>query len=95
MKKNIFVALVSLLSFYGFSQVPTASFTANNIRCIGVPISLTDVSTNAPTSWTWNLTGGSPSTSNVQNPNVTYSSPGNYVISLVATNGTAYRIALQ
>lgn len=98
MKKNIFITLVSLLSLYGFSQVPTASFTASNVRCIGVPISLTDASTNAPTSWTWNLTGGTPSSSNIQFPNVTYSTPGNYTIGLVATNGmgssTLYNIII-
>jgi PKD repeat protein len=67
---------------------PGPDFKADNqIVCPGIPVQFTDISLNAPTSWSWTFAGGTPSTSTLQNPIVTYSAPGDYDVVLVATNG--------
>ena len=84
-----------------FCIIPAANFSVspNDTICSGSTISVTDLSTNSPTTWSWNFnasaTGGiiaSMPTSNVQNPGaVTYSSSLNTAatvqISLVVANG--------
>ena len=62
-----------------FSATPTAVNT-------GAPVQFTDLSTNTPTSWSWTFTGGTPATSTVKNPSVTYATAGTYSVSLTATN---------
>ena len=59
---------------------------SNNAPCQGSLIGLTGSGTNTPTAYSWNLSGGSPSTSNVQNPNVVYNFPGTYKAILTVTN---------
>ena len=64
-----------------------ADFTASHRTIMaGGQVSFTDQSTQNPTSWDWTFEGGSPATSNAQNPTVTYSEPGTYAVSLKATN---------
>ncbi|MCB0585750.1 MAG: PKD domain-containing protein, partial [Phaeodactylibacter sp.] len=50
----------------------------------GLAVSLTDNSLNSPTQWLWSF--GDNSNSTEQNPQHTYSAPGNYVICLVTTS---------
>ncbi len=65
----------------------TADFSASSYGiCPGQRIQFTDESTNNPTSWQWIFPGGNPSTSNKQNPTVTYSNPGKYDVTLIASN---------
>jgi PKD repeat protein len=67
---------------------PNTNFVANVVyACPGVPIQLTDLSLHTPTSWSWDLTGGTPATSTQQNPTVTYAAAGSYAVALTATNG--------
>jgi PKD repeat protein len=47
-------------------------------------VSFTDLSTGAPTSWSWDF--GDGNTSTAQNPSHTYDTPGTYTVSLTATN---------
>ncbi len=68
-----------------------ADFTASNTSiCTGNSISFTDQTTNNPTSWTWSFPGGTPSTSTLQNPVITYNVAGTYSVTLTAgnSNGT-------
>ncbi|MEZ4977937.1 MAG: PKD domain-containing protein [Chitinophagales bacterium] len=66
---------------------PVANFTANATSvCAGTQVSFTNSSTNSPTSYAWSFPGGTPSTSTVANPTVTYNTPGTYTVSLTATN---------
>lgn len=66
---------------------PVASFTSNATTiCAGTSVTYSDQSTNSPAAWAWTFQGGNPSTSNVQNPVVTYNAVGTYSVSLVATN---------
>jgi PKD repeat protein len=70
------------------AAAPVAAFTSSSSSsCTGQSITLTDNSTNSPTSWAWTMTGGTPASSTSQNPTVSYSSAGTYTVSLVATNG--------
>ncbi len=69
--------------------VPLASFsTTGNSFCQNSPITFTDFSTNSPSSWSWNFGDGGTSTQ--QNPQHTYSNPGNYTVNLIVTNATGF-----
>ncbi len=65
---------------------PTANFSY--VQQNGTyAVQFTDLSTNSPSSWSWNFGDGSP-LSTVQNPLHTYSAAGPYSVSLTATNGS-------
>ncbi len=67
---------------------PTASFNIVSPVCTGATVSLNDLSTNTPTAWVWTMTGGVPPASASQNTSTSYSAPGIYTITLVASNGS-------
>lgn len=73
------------------TNAPNADFTWSNggfSICAGDCVDLTDLSTNNPTSWNWNLPGASTTSSILQNPtNICYPNAGTFGISLTATNG--------
>ncbi len=71
---------------YTASIAPTANFNYSASGCVGVAMTFTDISTNSPTSWNWQMPGGTPSVSAVQNPTVTYNTPGVYSVTMTATN---------
>ena len=75
--------------FYRKAPQVTAGFTASTSSvCVGGNIQFTDQSIGSPSSWNWTFAGGSPPTSTLQNPLVTYSTPGTYGVTLVVTKGT-------
>lgn len=75
---------------------PDAAFSANNLQlCSGNVVSFTDQSTDTPTSWMWSFPGGTPSSSTVQNPQVQYSTPGVYSVTLIATNNAGSDTVIQ
>lgn len=78
----------SLDSNFTNNNAPTANFTASAAECTGQSITLTDSSTNTPTSWNWTMPNGTPAVSSLQNPSVTYSTPGTYTVTLAATNSS-------
>jgi PKD repeat protein len=66
---------------------PYAQAVIQNTKpCFGVPVSFSDNSLYAPTSWKWTFTGGTPSTSTDQNPSTTFNGAGSFTVKLVATN---------
>jgi PKD repeat protein len=69
---------------------PVADFNANRyFICEGGTVTFTDFSWNATvTSWSWSFPGGTPSTSTVANPQVTYAANGIYPASLTVSNAT-------
>jgi PKD repeat protein len=70
-----------------FTPKLTAAFTANPTTGMeGVQITFTDQSTGTPNHWAWSFPGGTPDTSNVQNPVVTYHTQGTYAASLSVSN---------
>ena len=65
-------------------DAPEANFTSNTTTsCDGI-VHFLDLSTNAPTEWSWDFGDGETSTD--QNPSHVYTSEGTYEVSLTATN---------
>ncbi len=85
-----------LFSCNGFSSVPTitAAFTTSKtLPCLSDIITLTDTSSNSPTSWTWTITPSTfiyinGTTANSQNPRVQFTASGNYSVSLLVSNSS-------
>ena len=68
-------------------SAPVASFSANNLTiCVGQSVQFTSTSSGLPTSYSWSFTGGSLTTSTLQNPLVTYNTVGTYAVSLTVSN---------
>lgn len=68
-------------------QTPVANFSADTQTVFeGNSVSFSDTSSNAPNSWSWTFEGGTPATSNSQNPIVAYNSIGVYKVSLTVSN---------
>lgn len=67
---------------------PVADFSVNNASMTaGGSVVFTDASTYAPTSWTWQFPGGTPSTYNGKNPPaIVYSTQGVYSVTLSISN---------
>jgi len=69
-------------------NVLTAAFSSTNNICPGTCISFTNLSQNA-TSYTWIFPNAIPPSSTDVNPsNICYANPGNYDVTLIATNAT-------
>ena len=61
------------------SEKPFTNFSADVVSgCPGFTVQFTDISYNFPTSWLWSFPGGTPATSTLQNPTVTYLNAGTY-----------------
>lgn len=68
-------------------DVPNAEFISDTDRiCAGESVQFTDFSDGLPDSWAWTFEGGEPATSTLENPLVTYDTPGVYEVSLAASN---------
>lgn len=52
----------------------------------GETVTFTDASTNTPILWEWSTPGGTPATSNDQNPTIRYDVAGQYSVTLRAAN---------
>jgi PKD repeat protein len=80
----------SLLTSNGGTPVsgfPIAHFRADNMTInLEQSVNFFDESGGIPTSWQWTFIGGIPSTSNQQNPSVTYPSAGLYPVKLKVSN---------
>ena len=69
------------------TEVPVADFSASSTTiCEGDMVTFTNLSSGAPTSYSWSFPGGSPVSSTATDPVVTYSTPGTYQVELTATN---------
>ncbi|MBK0401436.1 T9SS type A sorting domain-containing protein [Adhaeribacter sp. BT258] len=68
---------------------PKPYFCADTRRiCAGNSVTFSDISyQQAASSRTWSFPGGTPATSTVQNPVVTYATPGKYAVTLTLSNG--------
>lgn len=68
---------------------PIALFSAPNHICPGTCTNFTNNSTGA-TSYLWTFAGANPTSSVDQNPsNICYNTPGNYSVTLIASNGNS------
>jgi PKD repeat protein len=70
------------------NQLPVASFDAawDLPVCSSKQAAFYSTSTGIPTSYQWFFEGGSPETSLIQNPTITYTVPGNYDVQLIVQN---------
>jgi PKD repeat protein len=69
------------------SPLASASFVVNSQAVkSGGSISFSNTSAGNISSYSWEFEGGTPATSNLQNPVVTYHTPGKYQVSLVVRN---------
>jgi PKD repeat protein len=77
------------IAAFEFAAPPlTAAFSGSPVNvCTGGQVTYTDQSLGSPTSWNWTFPGGTPAASSVQNPVVTYSTPGVYDATLIVGNG--------
>lgn len=75
------------------SIAPIADFVASSLNLnTNITDTLTDLSTNTPTSWAWTITPGTfnyvaGTNANSQNPHIQFTAAGIYSVELVATNG--------
>ncbi len=66
---------------------PVADFSVNTTEvAIGQSVNFYDNSSNNPTKWKWTFDGGTPSSSELQNPVITYNTNGAFDVKLVASN---------
>ena len=65
-----------------------ANFSASTTTPLpGGTVAFTDLSTGSPTSWSWEFEGGTPATSTLENPTVTYDTIGIYDVTLTVSDG--------
>ncbi|HEY0513817.1 MAG TPA: PKD domain-containing protein [Thermoanaerobaculia bacterium] len=75
---------------------PTANFSWNPTEIYpGTPVTFTDGSSGAPTSWSWTFQDGAPASSSLQSPLVTFTTAGTKSVSLSSTNGAGTGSATQ
>ncbi len=68
---------------------PTANFsTINTNICEGENILFNNLSSSSATSFSWNFPGGTPSSSTLEYPNITYNTVGTYDVSLTASHSS-------
>ncbi|MBI1836504.1 MAG: T9SS type A sorting domain-containing protein [Flavobacteriia bacterium] len=81
------------LNSTGTNGAPTlckAEFSATKtIICAGDSVFFQDETYNNVSGWNWTFNGASPATSTLQNPAVTYATPGFYTVTLTATDGSS------
>ncbi len=66
---------------------PVASYTASpSAACAPVSVQFTNNSTGNPSSYQWNCPGGTPSSSSLASPSVTYAQAGTYTVTLIVSN---------
>ena len=65
-----------------------AGISSQSTGCISQAITLSDASSGTPTTWSWSMPGGTPSSATTQNTSVTYATSGAKTISLTTTSGT-------
>ncbi|MCH8318483.1 MAG: choice-of-anchor J domain-containing protein, partial [Bacteroidetes bacterium] len=58
--------------------------------CVGNSIYFMDKSLNNAISWQWTFPGGTPDSSTLQNPSVTYDSVGTYAVTMIAGDSSAF-----
>ncbi|MBL4704524.1 MAG: N-acetylmuramoyl-L-alanine amidase [Flavobacteriales bacterium] len=77
------------------TTLPIASFSPSTTNiCTGDSIQLLNSSTDA-TSYTWSIPGGTPSTSSLADPWISFPTPGSYFVELIASGSTGIDTSSQ
>jgi PKD repeat protein len=88
--------LTKISSFEFTPEALAALFSASNITpCAPGTVSFTDQSSGAPVSWNWTFEGGTPASSNDQDPWIVYNLAGSYDVELIVSDGTDSDTLLQ
>jgi PKD repeat protein len=67
--------------------LPVANFKADTTHIhMGDTVHFTDLTTNSPTNWAWTFEGGTPASSSLQNPVITYEESGIFDVTLIVQN---------
>ncbi len=75
---------------------PTAAFMANPSEgCVPLNVQFIDQSSSNSSNWDWTFEGGSPASSNEQNPIVNYLNPGTYGVTLTVSNAAGSHTLVQ
>ena len=78
---------VSVVELDPWNAPPIADFSGNPTNILtGENVSFTELSAGNPTSWLWTFSSGTPASSTLQNPIVSYNSPGIFTVTLIATS---------
>jgi gliding motility-associated-like protein len=84
-KKLLLILLLLTVILWANAQVPVAEFSASTVSgCAPLTVTFRDLSSGNPTSWNWDFGGGQ--LSNLQNPTISFGTPGTYTITLVVRN---------
>lgn len=89
-----------VLNFWYNNEIPSnilsVAFQASSRAIIpGQVVQYTDKSNGSPVSWEWTFPGGSPNTSLLRNPAVTYTSEGSYPVILKIKNSITDSVSLE
>lgn len=80
---------VALISCEKEDPKVNADFSvANDVIEVGTTVIFTDLSSGGVKSWLWIFEGGTPNTSELQNPSITYNTTGMFDVSLTARNAS-------
>ncbi|GDX47822.1 hypothetical protein LBMAG25_06400 [Bacteroidota bacterium] len=85
---NLHKALINVLTYpCDPTAPPVVNFNgSNNNGCPGITVTFSNQTIGQPDSYLWFFPGGSPSTSTLPNPTVTYNLLGTYDVTLIAGN---------
>lgn len=96
MKKIVFSIALLSWGFFVCAQAPFSAFTVDTTSgCGPLTVQFTNQSSANATSWNWQFPGGTPSSSTAQSPTVIYNTPGNYSVTLTASNSAGSNTATQ
>jgi PKD repeat protein len=80
------VTVSQTITIEGSAPVPAIGADQQS-GCIPLTVQFTDQSGGNPNSWNWTFSGGTPTSSTAQNPQVVYTTPGVYDVTLEVSNG--------
>jgi PKD repeat protein len=90
--------MMEYINFFGLSSAAPllANFIASDVKvCENEEITFTDFSAGGVISWAWSFPGGTPDTSNDQNPVISYREPGVYDVTLTVSDGISSHTAVR
>ncbi len=77
-------------------SLPQAGFTAaTRSGCAPLTIDFQDESSESANAWSWSFIGGTPASSDEQNPTVVYDTPGTYTVALTVSNASGMNTLTQ
>lgn len=79
-------SVTSVQSISIVTPVAAGFNNSNPVGCEGLVVNYTNISTPNVTNWAWTFAGGTPATSNLPNPVVTYLTAGTYGVTLTVSN---------